>query len=139
MAGLVRLAYSIYYAERRKADRSAIRARVEEAGGRVLAFKLPGMLVRSPFAPLGNHPLYFKVEVEHGERRGLWYVRTTIDQPSGDWVWCDEAQAESLPVDWPDARVDNSVFELGVVLGVAIYLGVIGSFVWFIFWLYGFK
>ena len=42
-------------------------------------------------------------------------------------------------MDWPDARVDNSILEMGVLPALLVYLGVIGGFVFFIFWAYGFK
>tara|TARA_R110002072_G_scaffold45145_3_gene125792 strand:- start:717 stop:1130 length:414 start_codon:yes stop_codon:yes gene_type:complete len=133
------LIYSIYYAKRWRKDRAALQERVEAADGEVERFQQPGMFLRAPFPPLGNHSLYFKLHVRHADRRGVWYVRTTLDAPKGTWVWKDAAESSDLPVDWPDARVDNSILEMGVLPALLVYLGVIGGFVFFIFWAYGFK
>jgi hypothetical protein len=132
------LFHSIYYAERWRTDRAKLRQRVEEAG-EFLRFQQPGMFVRGPFPPVGNHPLYFKLHARHGDREGVWYVRTTLDQPEGTWVWRDSAGQAEPPTDWPEVRVDNSIIELGVLPGLLVYLGVIGGFVWFLFWAFGFK
>lgn len=133
------LFHSLYYADRWRSDRAQLRERVEEAGGELLRFQQPGMFLKAPFPPLGNHPLYFKLHARHGEREGVWYVRTTLDQPSGAWVWKDAGGLTDPPTEWPEARVDNSVADLAVLPSLLVYFGVIGGFIGFLFWAYGFR
>lgn len=47
--------------------------------------------------------------MQYGDRRGLWYVRTSGDKGPYDWAWIDDDGNETLPVVRDNACVARDV------------------------------
>jgi len=123
------------YIRRNREEPYSIRSIIEAEGGEVLAWRQLGTFRRSPFRGLRAYPIIYEFQVRYGQRHGCWFIRTSRGSPGFDWVWRDDYGYTSLPVDRPDATVDNDVVPVGylsnlitvfgfIVIGVLAALGI---------------
>jgi hypothetical protein len=116
---------------RGKDEPRQIQAAIEALGGRVLEHRQISRLVVSPFSKLRAYPLLYEFRVDHGRRRGFWYVRTSGDEEEPDWVWSDLDGYKTLPVEHPTAQVAHEVRAVGWIadaflVGAIVLAGVLG-------------
>lgn len=121
--------YTIW--RRGKDEPRQIQAQIEALGGRVLEHRQISRLVPSPFSSLRAYPIIYEFRVDHGRRRGFWYVRTAGDEGQPDWVWLDLDGYKTLPLDHPTASVTYEVRSVGWVadaflVGTLLLIGVAG-------------
>lgn len=133
---VIAIAGTAYYVMRGSRERSEFRKRIEAEGGEVLRSSRIGFFLKSPFSGVRSCPLYYRYDVQYGERKGSWYVAASAGCSEGEWAWKDSENGSELPVSRTDAFVNNSTIALGYVAGNVIAAFVVYGIFGLVYWLY---
>ncbi len=89
-----------------------------------------GLFLKSRFSYFREESIYYEFRVRYGSklqsgwRSGSWFIATSKEYPSGEWFWRDDYRRGDLPVNRPNAAVDNEIKALGYLAGYSL-IGVI--------------
>ena len=109
----IAISFALYYIARGTAERAEFRAMIEREGGQVISSRRIGLFVRSPFPGLRQCPLYYEYRAKYGDREGSWFVAASANASA--WAWRDTRGEGTLPVERPDAWIDNRTIALGYI------------------------